>query len=121
MKLLKIILLTVCILSTAVAFGQAAAGTNAISSQPVVYRGPTHPQQASSKPMAQQQTLLGQGGYTSATGERPLWEFAPAPHYTPLGDLARSAKKDREPGQHSSTVWEDCLEKSGKACRASRN
>jgi len=61
MKLLKIILLTVCILSTAVAFGQAAAGTNAISSQPVVYRGPSHPQQASSKPMAQQQTLLGQG------------------------------------------------------------
>jgi len=120
MKFLKILLFSFCVLLASAAFGQAAAGAAVLSSQPTVLRTPSHPEHASGKSLADQQSLLGQGGYSSARGERPLWEVAPATQYTPLGDLARQAKKQQEP-KHATMVWENCIEKSAKACQASRN
>ena len=120
MRSLKVLLLSGCVFGAALAFGQAGV-VSTISSQPVVFRTPSHPQHASGKSMAGQQSLLGQGGYTSGRGERPLWEVAPAPQYTPLGDLARNAKKDHEPSKHASVVWENCLEKSARVCKADPN
>jgi len=121
MTILKILLFTSCVLLASASFGQATAGTAVLSSQPSVLRTPSHPEHASGKSLADQQSLLGQGGYSSARGERPLWEVAPAPVYTPLGDLARQAKKQQEPSKRAAIVWENCIEKSAKACQASRN
>jgi len=121
MKLFKELLFTSCfVLSAAAAFGQAS-GVATISSQPFVLRPPSHPEHASGKSLADQRSLLGQGGYTSARGERPLWEVAPPVKETPLGDIARNIRKEGEPSRHASAVWENCLEKSAKACKTDRD
>jgi hypothetical protein len=47
--------------------------------------------------MGRQRSLLGSSGYSSAKGERPLWEFAPPPRpVVPLADTARALRKQHE-------------------------
>jgi hypothetical protein len=103
---MKTLVLLVCILSSAVALGQAA-GASTLSSQPVVRWAPSHAEHAAQKPMAQLQTLLGDRNYTSAHGERPLWEVAPSTVEPPLGDTARLLKKQRATTKKSKVVWEN--------------
>lgn len=104
---MKTILLVVFILSTVAAFGQATTATYVLSSQPQMMVVPSHPEHASGKPMATPENLLGQGGYTMAHGERPLWEVAPDRVEKPLGDQARELKQERLAAKKAKRVWEN--------------
>jgi len=104
---MKTLLLLACIFCTAAAFGQATVGGGAISSQPQLIVVPSHPQHASSRPMGSAENLLGQGGYTYARGERPLWEVAPDRVEKPLGDQARELRHERLAAKKAKRVWEN--------------
>src|SRR6478736_9395983 len=91
---MKLTLLAIVVLSSVAAFGQAGA----LSNQPMVLEVPDHPQHASYTPLACEHPLVGGGSetYTYAQGERPLWEFGPMlPPPTPLGDVARTVRKEK--------------------------
>ena len=107
MKILNVVLLAVCVLCAVSAFGQATAGTAVLSSQPQIFRSPSHPEHASGKPMAVEQPLAGGGTYTAAKGERPLWEVAPKVDETPLGDTARDVRRERLSARKAKRVWEN--------------
>jgi len=106
MKIMKILSLAACIFCAAFAYGQAA-GTNVISSQPQVHWAASHTEHAYGKPLASQQSLLSNGGYSSARGERPLWEVAPPRRETPLGDTARDLKKEHSTARRSKVLVEN--------------
>ena len=99
---MKTACLVLFLLCTALAFGQAAS---VISSEPVVYSVPSHPQHAETKAMAEEKSLLVSSGQTQAHGTRPLWELAPPKQETPLGDVARALKQEHTNGKKSSAVW----------------
>ncbi len=84
------------------AFGQAAA---VISSEPVVFTVPSHPQHAEAKAMAEEKTLLVSSGQTQAHGTRPLWELAPPTPEVSLGDVARALRQEHNAAKKSSSVW----------------
>ncbi len=95
--------LALLVFSTALAFGQSIG--SAISSEPVVYSFPSHPQRAEIKPMADEKSLLLPSGSTQARGTRPLWELAPPKQEVSLGDVARALKQERATVKKSSAVW----------------
>ena len=81
MKMTLFILFVFCATS---AFSQNASTGALLSNEPVIVEFASHAGHASQQPMGIEQNLLGRSGFTSARGERPLWEFA-----TPLaGDTA---------------------------------
>ena len=90
----KATLFMLCLLCATGALGQSVGGV--LSSEPQVFRFPDHSLHASQQRMATEQNLLENSSYTIVQGERPLWEFAPAPHAVPLGDIARMLRKDHE-------------------------
>ncbi len=58
--------------------------------------------------MGAQQNLLGSNAYSSAKGERPLWEVAPPPPPAiPLADTARALRKQHELAKKATFVRED--------------
>ena len=91
---MKITLFTLFLLVTGSAFGQAAG---VISSEAHMTQIPDHPQHAEQHALACEHSLVGGGAITYAQGERPLWEFGPAAPQppTPLGDVARAARKEK--------------------------
>ena len=95
---------TVCFLLASAAFGQTASVLTG-EAQPLRMVG--HIEHAYQQPLAQEQVLLEQYNYTSAKGERPLWEVAPAWHATPLGDVARELKKEHAQAKKAQIVWEN--------------
>ena len=101
---MKITLFALLILCTAAAFGQTAG---VISSQPSMVSIPEHIQHADHHDMAQEHPLVGGESYTYAQGERPLWEFGPmVPPPTPLGDVARSVRKEKLAARKAEIVFE---------------
>ncbi len=57
--------------------------------------------------MAIETSLVGGGTYTYAQGERPLWEFgSPLPEPTPLGDIARANRKEKQAAKKAEIVLE---------------
>jgi hypothetical protein len=80
----------VCFLCATSMFGQTAS---VLSNNPQMVNVPDHPQRATQHDMAQFDNLRGDGGYTYAQGEQPVWEYAPDKHETPLGDIARAYRK----------------------------
>ena len=97
---MKITLLALFILCTGAAFGQV--GVSVLSNQPQVIEPVSHPQHADLHAMASESPLVGGGTYTYAQGEVPLWEFgSPYPEPTPLGDVARANRKQKQCGQES--------------------
>jgi hypothetical protein len=90
----KATLFMLCLLCATTALGQSVGGV--LSSEPQVFRVPDHALHASQQAMAQERSLLESFSYTYVQGERPLWEFAPASHAVPLGDIARMLRKDHE-------------------------
>lgn len=101
---MKITLFTLLILCTAAAFGQTAGS---ISSQPQMVAIPEHVQHADRHDLAQEQPLVGGASYSYAQGERPLWEFGPmVPPPTPLGDVARSVRKEKLAARKAEIVFE---------------
>jgi hypothetical protein len=101
-KKMKTTLIVLFLLCATAAFGQAAAGLNA---EPQMVQFMTHPQHAAVQAMGQEQNLLVSSGYTSARGERPLWEvMVPAPQ-VPLGDTARILKQEHALAKKATIVW----------------
>jgi len=93
---MKNLILVLFVLIASAAFAQTAG----VAVQPLngpSYQPYSNPQHASQHDMATSQSLLGEGGVTSAHGERPLWEFgSPNPEPTPLGDVARAFRKEKK-------------------------
>jgi hypothetical protein len=101
----KIFLFAMIVLGSAAAFGQASPG-GAVYVQPLQFA--SSPQHADMKPMASEQSLVGgmPGGYLYAQGERPLWEFGPVSQETPLGDVARAYRKEKQSAKKAQIVFE---------------
>jgi hypothetical protein len=93
-----------CFLFATAAFGQTAG---VISGEISPLRIVGHPERAYQRSMASEQVLLEQSAYTSAKGERPLREVAPAWHAIPLGDVARALKKEHATAKKAEIVWEN--------------
>lgn len=104
-EIMKITLLALLILCSAIAFGQAA-GSISSQVQPVVI--PDHPQHASQQSLATEHSLVGggPGTYSYAQGERPLWEFGPFSDPVPLGDVARAVRKEKVNARKAGIIFE---------------
>lgn len=102
---MKTSLFVLCFLYAATAFGQSAVGGSALSAQTSVLEFPSHVETASQHAMGSEQNLLENAGYTWAQGERPLWEVSPASHATPLGDSARTLRKEHTAIKKAEVVW----------------
>src|SRR5690242_8245823 len=103
---MKITLFALIILCAATAFGQTAG---VIPHQPRLVAIPEHVQHADRHAMPQERPLVGgaSDSYTYAQGERPLWEFGPMlPPPTPLGDVARSVRKEKLAARKAEIVFE---------------
>lgn len=102
---MKTTLLILLILCTATAFGQTAG---VLSSQPVVIHIPDNPQHAGYQSMATEKPIVGGGSdtYSYGQGERPLWEFGPVSEPTPLGDVARAYRKEKQAFKKAEFVLE---------------
>jgi len=102
---MKNIILALFILVAATAFGQS--GASSLSSQPQIFESPSHPLHAEQHSLASETPLVGGGAYTYAQGERPLWEFgSPNPAPTPLGDVARAYRKEKQTARKAELVFE---------------
>jgi hypothetical protein len=101
---MKTTLLILFVLCAAAAFGQAGA----ISSDATPVRIPDHPRHAELTPLACEHPLVGGAPdtYTYAQGERPLWEFGPVSTPTPLGDVARAFRKEKQLAKKAEKVLE---------------
>jgi|307.fasta_scaffold1011063_1 hypothetical protein len=95
-----------CVTLSSLAWGQTI-GVSVLSGQPQPLHQSSHPEHASQASLASQQSLLGAGAYTSAKGERPLWEVAPPIQQKPLGDTARAVKKERKTAKKATFIREN--------------
>ncbi len=102
MKTTLFVLFLIC--ATA-AFGQSGSSATLLNNEPVVIEFNSHPGHASHQSMGTEQNLLGPSGFTSAHGERPLWEVATPSQVTPLGDSARILRKAHETAKKAGIVW----------------
>jgi hypothetical protein len=105
---MRITLLVLFLFCTVAAFSQSAP---VLSSQTSVTQFTEHPEHAEPHAMATERPIVGgaSDAYTYAQGEQPLWQFGPSSVPTPLGDVARAYRKDRQ----SSKKAEFVLEKQG--------
>lgn len=102
---MKTTLFVLLILCTVSAVGQAGVGVT--SGQPSMLEMSGHPEHATQHDLATEQSLLGTASpYTFAQGERPLWEFGPASQPTPLGDIARAYRKEKQAAKKAEFVFE---------------
>src|ERR1022692_1982066 len=130
---MKPTLLVLFILCAATAFGQASV----LSNQPQIFTIPDHSQHADHSSLACEHSLVGggEGTYTYAHGELPLWEFSlacehplvgggegtytyahgelplwefgsPNPAPAALGDVARAYRKEKMAARKAETVLE---------------
>jgi hypothetical protein len=104
---MKTTLFLFCLFCAGAAFGQSAAGYSALSNEPQVFQMPSHPQHATQKPMASEQSLLETSALIYARGQRPLWDFAKLSELVPLGDAARALRKERAAAKKARICWED--------------
>ena len=102
---MKTTLLFLFVFCATAAFSQNASMGALLSNEPVIVEFASHAGHASQQPMGVEQNLLGASGFTSARGERPLWEFATPSQVTPLGDSARVLKKAHETAKKADIVW----------------
>jgi hypothetical protein len=100
---MKTALLVLCCLCATAAFGQVGGG--ALSNEPQVLVMPSHPQQAYQHAMGERQSLLEASGPSSAHGVRPLWEVAPPVNAVPLGDVARTYRKEHATAKKAVIIW----------------
>lgn len=100
---MKTTLLIITILCSAAALGQSS-----ISNNPQPMRISGHPEHASQGTMATEHSLVGGGAstYSYAQGERPLWEFGEIKEPIPLGDVARSVRKEKLAAKKAEIIFE---------------
>ena len=90
---MKTLLTTFFVLCAAAAFGQSAP---VMSSEISKFSMTEHSAHADYHDMGTEHSLFDRGGFSYAQGERPLWEFGPVSTPTPLGDVARAYRKEKE-------------------------
>jgi len=95
---------TLLLLCAAAAFSQTASVLNS-TAQP--FRMADHPEHATQHALAQESSLLGESSYSYAKGEVPLAELGSPIYQTPLGDLARTARKERGNARKATKVMEN--------------
>jgi hypothetical protein len=104
---MKTTLTVLFLFCAASAFGQAVSSISP-TAIPITMSG--HPEQAMAHGMADEHSLVGGGTggatYTSAQGERPLWEFGPVKEEVPLGDVARAYRKEKMTGKKAEIILE---------------
>jgi len=102
---MKTAVFAICFLCATGAFAQV--GAQSLSADPQILQLTSHPMHASQHPMGEEQSLLTSSGFTSATGDRPLWEFASNRPEVPLGDIARNLKKEHLTAKKAEKVLND--------------
>jgi hypothetical protein len=102
---MKTTLFVLCLLCATAALGQTAGGV--LSADPQIFRPPDHAQRASSQSMGTEQNLRENIAYTSAQGEKPLWEVMPVKREVPLGDVARMLRKEHFAAKKAEFVRND--------------
>jgi len=93
---MKSMFLLLCVLCATAALGQAGAGINTLSNQPVALQVPSHTEHAASRPMSERQNLLESSSLVYAHGERPPVEALPKSTPVPLGDIARFYRMQKQ-------------------------
>jgi len=102
---MKTTVFLMCILCAAGALGQSAASGALLASQ---FQIVDHPSHASPQALTPEQNLAGFGTISIAQGEIPLSEVKlPEKHVTPLGDVARSFRKEREGEKKATKIFEN--------------
>lgn len=99
-------LFAMCILGSAGAAGQTVS-SYWLSGEPQQLIMPEHSQHASQTPLAPEQDLRERSTYVYAQGERPAWEFMPAPAFVPLADLARTFRDEHARAKKAVLVRND--------------
>jgi len=99
---MKTAFLVLCLLLTTAAFGQYVG----VSSQPQPYQAPSHPEHAAIHDLATEQYVLSGSNYSSAQGERPVWDLPQAPVQS-LGETARILRKEHAKVKKARTVFEN--------------
>lgn len=100
---MKIFIFVACFFCATFAFAQN--GT-VLSSTPAPFEESGHPQMATQHAMAQETSLLTTSAYSYAKGEVPLSELASPIYETPLGDIARTLKKEHEKAPKAVRVFD---------------
>jgi|SRR5579863_24384 hypothetical protein len=102
---MKTIFAVMFVLCAAAAFGQSAP---VLSNQVSVTQFSDHPEHAQPHVMATESPLVGgfSDAYGYAQGEQPLWQFGPVSVPTPLGDVARAYRKEKQAARKSEFVFE---------------
>jgi hypothetical protein len=105
MKSLLIVSLAMCIFCAVGAAGQINGVMNA---QPQMFEMPSHPQLALQQGMGQAHDIMERSVSVWGQGEKPLWEAmqeAPPAPVTPLGDAARTLRKEHAAVKKAVIVW----------------
>jgi hypothetical protein len=105
MNAMKTGLFVLCLFCATAAIAQS--GGAALSGDVQVFQMASHDQHAYQRPMAQEQSLLENSGYSFAQGERPLWEVQPLAPTVPLGDIARMLRKEHATAKKADFVRND--------------
>lgn len=99
------LLLVFFVLCAGMCFAQTAP---VLPNQVQIVEVPEHPLHAEQHAMAAERPLVGGGPdtYTSAHGERPLWEFGPVSEEPSLGEVARAYRKEKLTAKKAELVFE---------------
>jgi hypothetical protein len=100
---MKTAVFVLCFFCTTLALGQSVGGAVMVSTIQMA----EHPQHASQRAMAQEQSILVHSDFYYAQGERPLWEFQTLAHQVPLGDIARMLKQEHATAKKADIVVND--------------
>ena len=68
---------------------------------------PEHPLHATQTPLAEEQDLRERSTYVYAQGERPAWEFMPAPRFVPIADVARMLRDQHATAKKAVVIRND--------------
>ncbi len=101
MKTLAFLLSMLCATG---ALGQVGAVLN---SEPQKIEIPSHPAHASRRPLAQEQSILGDTTPTIVRGMRQMWEFSSVKEEVSLGEAARIQRQQHANDKKASAVWHD--------------
>lgn len=66
-----------------------------------------HPLHAQQHDMGRPQDILEHSDFAYEKGERPLWEFGPLAASVPLGDIARTLRKQHALVKKADIIWEN--------------
>jgi hypothetical protein len=92
-----------CLFCASASFAQAGSLSN--EATPLVMAD--HSRHAEQHDMARPQNILEHSDFSYEKGERPLWEFGPVSTSVPLGDVARTYRKQHALVKKADIIWEN--------------